>query len=135
MQTQTRRRAVDSPIAFNMQNGNTRDDWGKIVRLYGVQFIIRIHLRKCEFRQVRLMLQEKRIVAEADLLFLASALQRMEEQALVEEELKIHVDSIQELRQLADLRIQLASQQRANQPVQSVQPDPTPHHEDPYADL
>ncbi|MBL8020515.1 MAG: hypothetical protein JNM27_12675 [Leptospirales bacterium] len=130
MQTQSRRRAVDSSAALQLQ-GNTRDDWSKIVRLYGVQFIIRIHLRKCEFRQVRLMLQEKRVVAEADLLFLASALQRMEEQSLVEEELKMHVDSIQELRRLVDVRLQVRSQQ-AEQPRPMAEPANKPH-EDPYA--
>lgn len=134
MQTQTRRRAVDSSAALQLQ-GNTRDDWSKIVRLYGVQFIIRIHLRKCEFRQVRLMLQEKRVVAEADLLFLASALQRMEEQSLVEEELKIHLDSIQELRRLVDVRIQLQSQSQQAEQSRPVAAPANKPHEDPYAGL
>lgn len=113
-------RAVDSPAAAALKQMNLRGEWGRVVRQYGVQFVVRVHLRKHEFDLVTQLIREKQIVQEPDLRYIRDTVRTMESRAVVDPVLKRYLPSIAELRKTAQFRMI----QSLRKPVQIAQEVP-----------
>jgi hypothetical protein len=122
-------RAADSPEAATLRNVNLRGEWGRVVRMYGVQFIVRVHLRKHEFGLVTQLIREKRIAQEQDLRYIRDLVRTMESRATLDPVLKSHLPSIAELRKAAQvsmiqsLRITPVRRSQAEAPARPVEQD------------
>lgn len=115
-------RAVDSPAAAALKQMNLRGEWGRVVRQYGVQFVVRVHLRKHEFDLVTQLIREKQIVHEPDLRYIRDTVRTMESRAVVDPVLKRYLPSIAELRKTAQFRMI----QSLRKPVQPMTEPQTP---------
>ena len=104
-QVQERRRAVDTEEYQKLSKMNLTGNWAKAVEQFGVQFLIRVHLRKCEFDVLKKLLLQKRIAREEDLIFLRDSLRKMEERSLFNPELKKYLNEIKELKRIVQIKI------------------------------
>jgi hypothetical protein len=104
-QVQERRRAVDTEEYQQLSKMNLTGNWAKAVKQFGVQFLIRVHLRKCEFDVLKKLLLQKRIAREEDLIFLRDSLRKMEERSLFNPELKKYLNEIKELKRIVQIKI------------------------------
>ena len=113
-------RAADSADDASLRQMNLRGEWGRVVRKYGVQFIVRVHLRKHEFDLVTQLIRERKIAQEPDLRYIRDTVRTMESRATVDPVLKRYLPSIAELRKAAQVRM-----------IQSLRRPPVPesHHE------
>lgn len=98
-------RAADSPAADAMKQMNLRGEWGRVVRKYGVQFVVRVHLRKNEFDLVTQLIREKRIETESDLRYIRDTARTIETRAGLDPALRGYLPSISELRKTAQIRM------------------------------
>jgi len=98
-------RAVDSQEYAKLQEMNLSGKWGEAVTKFGVEFLVRIHLRKYEFEQVRNLVRQNRIARESDLRYIRDTLRKMEARYGLDPELKAHEEKIVELRRLAQMRL------------------------------
>jgi hypothetical protein len=99
------RRAVDTEEYKELSQMNLSGNWGKVVDKFGVEFLIRVHLRKLEFDILKKLILQKRIAREEDLIFLRESLRKMEERSLFDQELKKHINEIKELKRIAQIKI------------------------------
>ena len=104
-QVQERRRAVDTEEYQQLSKMNLTGNWAKAVEQFGVQFLIRVHLRKYEFNVLKKLLLQKRIAREEDLIFLRDSLRKMEERSLFNPELKKYLNEIKELKRIVQIKI------------------------------
>jgi len=104
-QVQERRRAVDTEEYQQLSKMNLTGNWAKAVEQFGVQFLIRVHLRKYEFDVLKKLLLQKRIAREEDLIFLRDSLRKMEERSLFNPELKKYLNEIKELKRIVQIKI------------------------------
>ena len=104
-QVQERRRAVDTEEYQQLSKMNLTGNWAKAVEQFGVQFLIRVHLRKYEFDVLKKLLLQKRIAREEDLIFLRDSLRKMEERSLFNPELKKYLSEIKELKRIVQIKI------------------------------
>jgi hypothetical protein len=104
-QVEERRRAVDTEEYQQLSKMNLTGNWAKAVEQFGVQFLIRVHLRKCEFDVLKKLLLQKRIAREEDLIFLRDSLRKMEERSLFNPELKKYLNQIKELKRIVQIKI------------------------------
>jgi hypothetical protein len=104
-QVQEKRRAVDTEEYQQLSKMNLTGNWAKAVEQFGVQFLIRVHLRKCEFNVLKKLLLQKRIAREEDLIFLRDSLRKMEERSLFNPELKKYLNQIKELKRIVQIKI------------------------------
>jgi hypothetical protein len=104
-QVEERRRAVDTEEYQQLSKMNLTGNWAKAVEQFGVQFLIRVHLRKCEFNVLKKLLLQKRIAREEDLIFLRDSLRKMEERSLFNPELKKYLNEIKELKRIVQIKI------------------------------
>jgi hypothetical protein len=99
------RRAIDSEHLQKIEEMNRSGKWGEAVDKFGVQFLIRIHLRKYEFEQIKTLIKQHKIATEKDLRFLRDTLKMMEGRFEEDPELVKHKDEMIELRRLAQLKM------------------------------
>lgn len=99
------RRAVDTEEYQQLSKMNLTGNWAKAVEQFGVQFLIRVHLRKYEFDVLKKLLLQKRIAREEDLIFLRDSLRKMEERSLFNPELKKYLNEIKELKRIVQIKI------------------------------
>jgi len=104
-QVQERRRAVDTEEYQQLSKMNLTGNWAKAVEQFGVQFLIRVHLRKYEFDVLKKLLLQKRIAREEDLIFLRDSLRKIEERSLFNPELKKYLNEIKELKRIVQIKI------------------------------
>jgi len=104
-QVEERRRAVDTEEYQQLSKMNLTGNWAKAVEQFGVQFLIRVHLRKYEFDVLKKLLLQKRIAREEDLIFLRDSLRKMEERSLFNPELKKYLNEIKELKRIVQIKI------------------------------
>ena len=100
-----RRRAVDEAELVQIQAMNLSGGWGVAVERYGVQFLIRIHLRKYEFDTLRSLIRGGRIAREEDLRFLRDSLRKMQGRLDADPTLKLFLKAMAEVRRLAPVRL------------------------------
>ena len=84
---------------------NLSGGWGVAVERYGVQFLIRIHLRKYEFDTLRSLIRGGRIAREEDLRFLRDSLRKMQGRLDADPTLKLFLKAMAEVRRLAQVRL------------------------------
>ncbi|MCB1173283.1 MAG: hypothetical protein KDK39_06955 [Leptospiraceae bacterium] len=101
----SRSRAVDSVELNQIQEMDRRGQWGKAVNKYGVQFLIRIHLRKYEFDKLRSLIRKGNIAHEDDLRFVRDSIRKMEERYHLDPELNRHTKAMAELKRTTQMRI------------------------------
>ncbi|MCR9142752.1 MAG: hypothetical protein NXI24_10910 [bacterium] len=100
-----RRRAVDLAELNELQAMDLSGNWGRSVQKYGVEFLIRIHLRKYDFELLRSLIRGGRISRENDLRYLRDSLRKMQGRLDVDPPLKRFVKEMAELRRLAQVRL------------------------------
>lgn len=105
IQIQEKKRAVDTEEYKELSKMNLAGNWGKAVKQFGVQFLIRVHLRKNEFGILKKLLLQKKIAKEEDLLFLRDSLRKIEENYLLNKELKTFINEIKELKRIVQLKL------------------------------
>ncbi len=98
-------RAVDTEEYKELSKMNLSGNWGKAIEKFGVQFLIRVHLRNNEYDILKKLLLQKKIAKEEDLLFLRDTLRKMEERSLFEKELKKYQNEIKELKRIAQIKL------------------------------
>lgn len=103
--TKEKRRAVDTEEYKELSKMNLYGNWGKAVEKFGVEFLIRVHLRKHEYEILKKLLLQKRIAKEEDLYFLRDCLRKIEENYYLDKEIRKHIDEIRELKRLVQLKI------------------------------
>lgn len=102
---QSSRRAADSDHARHVVEMDSTGKWGQAVSKFGVEFLVRIHLRKYEFDRVKQLIKQHKITDEKDLRFIRDSLRKMESRLEEDPGLKPHVEAMTELRRLAQLRM------------------------------
>ena len=102
---ETPRRAVDSSELTKLEEMNRSGKWGEAVDRFGVQFLVRVHLRKYEFKQVRQLIRAQRIAREEDLRFVRDTLRTMEQRFDVDPRLIEFRTDMTELRRMAQMRL------------------------------
>ncbi|MEQ9363105.1 MAG: hypothetical protein RIF32_02625 [Leptospirales bacterium] len=100
-----RRRAVDLTELDELQAMDLSGNWGRVVKKYGVIFLVRIHLRKYEFDILRALIRGGRISREDDLRYLRDSLRKMQGRLDSDPPLKSFVKEMAELRRLAQVRL------------------------------
>lgn len=98
-------RAVDSEEYKELSKMNLSGNWGKAIEKFGVQFLIRVHLRNNEYDILKKLLLQKKIAKEEDLLFLRDTLRKMDERSLFEKELKKYQNEIKELKRIVQIKL------------------------------
>ncbi|MBR32684.1 MAG: hypothetical protein CMN77_15380 [Spirochaetaceae bacterium] len=107
-------RAVDSEAYRNLEKMDLSGSWGKAVNKYGVNFLLRIHLRKYEFDRIRKLIKQKKIARYDDLRFVRDSVRKMEDRKFEDPMLQYYQNDMTELRRLAQIKlnqITLARQQ------------------------
>lgn len=99
------RRAADTDQAIKIEEMDRSGKWGQAVSKFGVEFLVRIHLRKYEFDRVRQLIRQRKIVSEKDLRFIRDTIRMMEGRLEEDPTLKQHLGEMTELRRLAQLRM------------------------------
>ena len=108
------RRAIDTPEYKELSQMDMSGSWGKAVEKYGVTFLIRIHLRKLELKQVRQLVEQRRITREEDLRYLRDSLRVMEERFFLDRSMTHQIEPVRELKRLVQLRLNQFSILRKN---------------------
>lgn len=101
----TVRRAADTEQARKIEEMDKTGKWGQAVQKFGVEFLVRIHLRKYEFDRVKQLIKQHKIATEKDLRFIRDTLRKMEGRLEEDPTLKQHLEVITDLRRLAQLRM------------------------------
>lgn len=99
------RRAIDTPEYLEIEKMDLSGKWGDIVQRYGVQFLIRIHLRKNEYNDLKKLIRTNRIAREADLRFIRDSIRTMESRMDVTSPLWRYRTELADLRRIAQLRM------------------------------
>lgn len=99
------RRAADSEQARKIEEMDRTGKWGQAVQKFGVEFLVRIHLRKYEFDRVKQLIKQHKIASEKDLRFIRDTLRKMEGRLDADPTLKQHLETMTDLRRLAQLRM------------------------------
>lgn len=99
------RRAVDNTAYQKLQEMDLSGAWGRSVKQFGVQFLIRVHLRKYEFDELRKLIRQKKIAKEEDLRFIRDSVRKMEYRIIDDPKLNDYSQEMTELRRAAQLRL------------------------------
>lgn len=99
------RRAVDTESYLELEKMDLSGAWGGAVEKFGVNFLLRVHLRKHEFALLRKLIKQKRIAREKDLRFIRDTLRTLETRAEEEPGLMADLHEMKELRRMAQLRL------------------------------
>lgn len=99
------RRAVDTPEYQELARMNLSGSWGRAVEKYGVNFLIRVHLRKMELDLLKRLILRRNITREEDLRFLRDSLRVMEERFSMDRSMSHMLEPVRELKRLAQIRL------------------------------
>ena len=99
------RRAVETEEYRTIQNMEPKGRWEKAVGVYGVQFLLRIHFRKCEFNIVTALVRAGKIGERKDLEYIRDTLTMMLANLQRDPCLAAHVEHMHALRDLVDMRL------------------------------
>ncbi|UOG59639.1 hypothetical protein [Leptospira noguchii] len=93
-------RATDIP-----NNINPNSPWGRMVSKFSIDFLLRVHLRKCEFETVRKLVTSGKVTSEENLRLIRDSLLKMEKNVNVDKVLASYLDEMIELRRLTQRKI------------------------------
>ncbi|EMY76682.1 hypothetical protein LEP1GSC060_0307 [Leptospira weilii serovar Ranarum str. ICFT] len=88
-------------------NLNPNSPWGRMVSKFSIEFLLRVHLRKCEFETVRKLITSGKIVDEENLRLIRDSLLKMEKNINVDKVLASYLDEMVELRRLTQRKLNL----------------------------
>lgn len=93
-------RATDIP-----NNINPNSPWGRMVSKFSIDFLLRVHLRKCEFETVRKLVTSGKVTSEENLRLIRDSLLKMEKNVNVDKVLASYLDEMTELRRLTQRKL------------------------------
>ena len=103
--TQGCERALDTDEYKRLQQMNLAGKWGAAVSAYGVQFLLRVHLRKYEFHVIRRLIVVRGVAREEDLAYIKTSVETMMRNIDKDPGLRNHIDEMQELYNLTLQRL------------------------------
>ena len=106
------KRAVDTVLGRDVQQMDKSGRWGEAVNRYGVEFLVRIHLRKYEFEKLRWLIRSGRIVREQDLRFIRDSLRKMEGRFNEDPALNRYSKDMAEVKRAAQVRLNAIHQMK-----------------------
>ncbi len=98
-------RAVDHAELARIEEMDRSGKWGEAVDKFGVEFLVRIHLRKYEFDKLKHLVRTKKIAREEDLKYIRDALMKMEGRKTSDPGLVRHQAAMIDLRRAVQMRI------------------------------
>lgn len=90
-------RAVDSVMAGDMSTIGSRDSLSRVLNIYGLEFFLRVHLRKCQFDYVQQIVESGSVKSKADLQLIKNMIQNMKLNVDRDPELKRRMDELMKL--------------------------------------
>ena len=85
--------------------GEVLGKWDQAVSRYGIEFLVRIHLRKREFEKLHNLIKKRKIEHENHLRFIRNEVYRLEDQLSWDFRLERYRDQMADLRRLAQMRL------------------------------
>ncbi|AVV49954.1 hypothetical protein [Leptospira santarosai] len=101
-------RATDR-MADQEANLNPNSPWGRMVSKFSIEFLLRVHLRKCEFETVRKLIISGKVTGEENLRLIRDSLLKMEKNINVDKVLASYLEEMTELRRLAQRKLNAVS--------------------------
>ena len=119
--TETSHRAVDSEAYRSVEKMDLSGSWGRSVQKYGVNFLLRIHLRKYEFDRIRKLIKQRKIARYEDLKYIRDSVRKMEDRTFEDPMLQYYQNDMTELRRLAQIKLNqiVVARQQAGVPLES----------------
>ncbi|WP_078128840.1 hypothetical protein [Leptospira alexanderi] len=101
-------RATDR-MAAQETNFNPNSPWGRMASKFSIEFLLRVHLRKCEFETVRKLITSGKVTDEVNLRLIRDSLLKMEKNINVDKVLASYLEEMIELRRLAQRKLNAIS--------------------------
>ncbi|AAN50182.1 hypothetical protein GS518_05425 [Leptospira interrogans] len=86
-------------------NINPNSPWGRMVSKFSIDFLLRVHLRKCEFETIRKLITSGKVTSEENLRLIRDSLLKMEKNVNVDKVLASYLDEMTELRRLTQRKL------------------------------
>ncbi|XDD49157.1 hypothetical protein AB3N59_12070 [Leptospira sp. WS92.C1] len=102
-------RATDRMNEQAAANLNPNSPWGRMVSKFSIEFLLRVHLRKCEFETVRKLITTGKVGEAEHLRLIRDSLLKMEKNINVDKVLASYIDEMTELRRLTQRKLNLLS--------------------------
>lgn len=96
-------------MAAQEANLNPNSPWGRMVSKFSIEFLLRVHLRKCEFETVRKLITSGKVTDEVNLRLIRDSLLKMEKNINVDKVLASYLEEMIELRRLAQRKLNAVS--------------------------
>ncbi|WP_061223978.1 hypothetical protein [Leptospira weilii] len=101
-------RATDR-MAAQEANFNPNSPWGRMASKFSIEFLLRVHLRKCEFETVRKLITSGKVTDEVNLRLIRDSLLKMEKNINVDKVLASYLEEMIELKRLAQRKLNAVS--------------------------
>ncbi|MBM9575985.1 hypothetical protein JWG45_02355 [Leptospira sp. 201903070] len=99
-------RATDR-MEEQLNNVNPNSPWGRMVSKFSVDFLLRVHLRKCEFETIRKLIITGKVTEPEQLRLVRDSLLKMEKNVHVDMVLASYLEEMIELRRLTQRKLNL----------------------------
>ncbi|MBM9501387.1 hypothetical protein JWG44_14110 [Leptospira sp. 201903071] len=99
-------RATDR-MEEQLNNVNPNSPWGRMVSKFSVDFLLRVHLRKCEFETIRKLIITGKVAEAEQLRLVRDSLLKMEKNIHVDTVLASYLEEMVELRRLTQRKLNL----------------------------
>ncbi len=86
---------------------NPNSLWGRMVSKFLIDFLLRVHLRKCEFEIIRKLITSGKLTSEENLRLIRDSLLKMGKNVNVDKVLASYLDEMTELRKLTQRKLKL----------------------------
>ncbi|PJZ42779.1 hypothetical protein CH370_06135 [Leptospira kmetyi] len=93
-------------------NLNPNSPWGRMVSKFSIEFLLRVHLRKCEFETIRKLIISGKVTDEENLRLVRDNLLKMEKNINVDKVLASYLEEMIELRRLTQRKLNLLAKPR-----------------------
>ncbi|TGK14224.1 hypothetical protein [Leptospira stimsonii] len=90
-----------------LNNVNPNSPWGRMVSKFSIDFLLRVHLRKCEFETIRRLIITGKVGEEEQLRLVRDNLLKMEKNIHVDKVLASYLEEMVELRRLTQRKLNL----------------------------
>jgi hypothetical protein len=101
------KRAVDSASQKEISALTSLQSIDKVLQIYGIEFFLRINLRRYNFDFVKTIVEQRIIKRKEDLIMLKRMLQKLRENADRDPDLARHLDELGELERLVNRHLLL----------------------------
>ncbi|PJZ54595.1 hypothetical protein [Leptospira adleri] len=90
-----------------LNNVNPNSPWGRMVSKFSIDFLLRVHLRKCEFETIRRLIITGKVGEAEHLRLIRESLLKMEKNIHVDKVLASYLEEMVELRRLTQRKLNL----------------------------